>query len=156
MPKIAKFCISLIIPFAAGFIGNLATISSVSTWYAALEKPVFNPPNWIFAPVWTFLYVLIGISLYVVWSQPYKKSKRVAYSWFAAQMALNTLWSLVFFGLRVPWLGVVVILLLLLSIAMTFRSFLPISRLAAYLLAPYFAWVTFATLLTIAIAILNV
>ena len=124
-------------------------------WYAALEKPWFNPPNWVFGPVWSALYLAMGISLYLVWTAAYKPSKRSAYTWFGAQLALNALWSLVFFGLHAPEGGIVIILLLLASIVATIRAFWPIHRTAAYLLVPYIAWVTFATLLTVSIALLN-
>jgi translocator protein len=150
-----KLVTSLVLPFVAGAIGSLATFSNIATWYAELAKPVLSPPNWVFGPVWTTLYVLMGISLYLVWTAKYKKSKRLALTLFGVQLTLNTLWSLVFFGAHWLWGGVVVILPLLAAIAMTVRRFLPISRPAAYLLVPYVLWVGFATVLNIAVALIN-
>lgn len=155
MPKMLKLVISLALPFVAGFIGNFATLPSITTWYADLEKPFFNPPNWIFGPVWTLLYILIGIALYLVWTKTSKHSKQLAFGWFGIQLILNTCWSLVFFGLHMPWAGVVVILLLLVSIITTMRYFWRFSQLATFLLIPYIAWVSFATTLNIAVAFLN-
>jgi benzodiazapine receptor len=155
MPKFVKFIIALAGPFAAGAIGSLATISNIPTWYAALNKPSFSPPNWLFGPVWTTLYILMGISLYVVWTASYKDSKQAAYVAFAVQLVLNTVWSLVFFGLHLPWGGVVVIAALLVAILATVKLFWPISRLASYLLIPYILWVAFAAVLNVSVAYLN-
>jgi tryptophan-rich sensory protein len=155
MLKLIKFLVAQLISLAAGGIGSLATIPNIPTWYAALEKPFFNPPNWLFGPVWTLLYVLMGVSLYLVWVTPYKKSKQQAFVVFGVQLALNALWSLVFFGLHMPWAGVMVIVLLLAGIVATVKLFWPISKTAAYLLLPYVAWVSFATALNFAIALLN-
>lgn len=158
MTKPLKFVISIVASFAAGGIGSLATTPNIPTWYAGLEKPFFNPPNWVFGPVWTLLYILIGISFYMVWAAP-KPSARAKKSsatvWFAAQLMLNALWSLVFFGMHAPLAGVAVILLLLGSIIAMMRSFWPISKPASYLLIPYIAWVSFASMLNISIAVLN-
>ncbi|MBL8160281.1 tryptophan-rich sensory protein [Candidatus Saccharibacteria bacterium] len=151
----AKLIASLAVAFSAAAIGSLATIPNIPTWYEALEKPFFSPPNWVFGPVWTLLYTLIGISLYLVWSAKTKHSKRNAYLAFGIQLALNALWSLVFFGLQQPWLGVGVIIALLVMIILTMREFWPIRRYAAYLLVPYLLWVCFATCLNIAVALLN-
>jgi translocator protein len=155
MLKIIKFSISELLSLSAGGIGSIATVASIPTWYAVLEKPFFNPPNWLFGPVWTVLYLLMGWSLYLVWVARYKGTKKWAYLFFGIQLVLNTLWSLVFFGLHAPWAGVVVIVLLLASILVTAKLFWPISRTATYLLAPYAAWVSFATCLNLAIAVLN-
>ena len=155
MVKVVKFLASELVSISAGGIGSIATISNISTWYAVLEKPFFNPPNWLFGPVWTSLYLLMGWSLYLVWVAPYKGTKKWAFLLFATQLVLNALWSLVFFGLHAPWGGVAVIVLLLASIVATIKLFWPISRLAAYLLLPYAAWVSFATCLNLAIALLN-
>lgn len=155
MLKVAKLLISVLIPFVAAAIGSLATIPNIPTWYATLDKPFFSPPNWLFGPVWTLLYLLMGLSLYFVWVAKYKKAKKPALVVFGLQLALNALWSLVFFGLHAPWAGILVISLLLASIIATIRLFWPISRVAAYLLFPYVAWVSFATLLNFAVAVLN-
>ncbi len=150
-----KLVISLALPFLAGAIGSLATFSNIPTWYAELAKPVLSPPNWVFGPVWTTLYLLMGISLYLVWTAKYKKSKQLALTFFGVQLVLNTLWSLVFFGMHWLWGGALVILPLLATIVLTVRSFLPISRYAAYLLVPYVLWVGFATVLNVATALIN-
>lgn len=152
--KVIKFIISIIISFAAAAIGSLATTPNIPTWYAYLEKPMLNPPNYVFGPVWTLLYLLIGISLYLVWVQK-AKNKTLAYVVFAAQMALNALWSLVFFGLHMPQLAIVVIVLLLAAIVATIVLFRRIHKVAAYLLIPYLAWTSFAAYLTIGVAALN-
>lgn len=153
--KALKLIVSLLIPFAAGAIGSLATTPNIQTWYAELEKPLLNPPNFVFGPVWTLLYLSIGISLFLIWTNKSKKDKTAAYWAFAAQMALNTLWSLVFFGLHAPELGIIIILLLIGAIVATIVLFHRIAKPAAYLLIPYLLWVSFATYLTIGVAALN-
>jgi benzodiazapine receptor len=155
MNRVAKLIASIAASFAAGAIGSLATIPNIPTWYAALEKPFFNPPNWIFGPVWTILYILVGISLYLVWTSPSKKPKRTAYLLFGVQITLNTLWSIVFFGAHLPWAAVAIIIALLVTIIMTMKAFWAHSRWACWLLIPYIAWVSFATILNISIALLN-
>jgi benzodiazapine receptor len=153
--KLIVFVCSIAGSFAAGAIGSLATIPNIPTWYAALNKPPLNPPNWVFGPVWSTLYLLIGVALALVILELSTGSKKKAYFWFGLQLALNALWSLVFFGLHSPWLGVVVIAALIVSIVMTIREFYGVKRLSAWLLLPYAAWVCFATYLTAGISILN-
>lgn len=155
MPRVVKLLLSIALSFVAGGIGSLATVPNIPTWYAALEKPFFNPPNWVFGPVWTLLYVLMGVSLYLIWINKGKKPKQSAYNLFGAQLVLNALWSIVFFGLHQPWLAVIVIMALLTTLTLTIRSFAPYSKMAAWLLVPYIAWVSFATTLNISIALLN-
>ena len=153
--KILIFIASILGSFAAGAIGSLATMPNIPTWYAALSKPPLNPPNWVFGPVWSTLYLLMGIALALVIIETAKKSKANAYYWFGAQLILNTLWSLAFFGLQAPWLGVVVIAALIFSIVMTMRAFYPFKKASTWLLTPYLAWVCFATYLTVGVALLN-
>lgn len=153
--KLMVFLASIIGSFAAGVGGSLATIPNIPTWYAALDKPALNPPNWVFGPVWSTLYLLMGIALALVILEASKQSKKKAYLWFGIQLVLNTLWSLVFFGLHAPWLGVLVIAMLITSILMTIREFYKIKKLSAWLLLPYMVWVCFATYLTVGIALLN-
>lgn len=153
--KVLKLITSLAIPFAAGLIGNLATRPNIPGWYAGLEKPFFSPPNWVFGPVWTILYILIGLSLYLVWQQQTKQPKGRAYVAFVVQMVLNTLWSLVFFGLRQPLGGMAVIVMLMVSIVWYMVEVGKISKPARYLLIPYVAWVGFATVLNMALVLLN-
>ena len=149
------FATSIVGSFTAGAIGSLATAPNIPTWYSVLTRPFLNPPNWIFGPVWSILYLLMGIALALVILETNKQSKKHAYFWFGLQLILNTLWSLVFFGLHSPWLGVVVIIVLIISISMTIREFHRINRYSSWLLAPYLAWVCFAAYLTIGIAVLN-
>ncbi len=155
MVKPVKLLVAELLSFAAGGIGSIATIANIPTWYAALEKPFFNPPNWVFGPVWTALYALMGLSLYLVWIAPYKRSRRRAFAAFGVQLLLNALWSLVFFGLHLTWAGVFIIVLLLAAILATITLFRPISGRAACLLVPYAVWVIFATALNLGIAWLN-
>lgn len=146
---------SIGISLAAGGIGSLATNSKIPTWYANLEKPLLNPPDWVFGPVWTTLYLLMGTALFLVWRSGQEKPKNRAYLAFAVQLMLNTLWSLAFFGLESPALGIAVILPLLGAIAWNMYEFYKVKHVACYLLVPYLAWVSFATYLTIGIAFLN-
>jgi len=155
LKKLLIIIASVIGSFSAGAIGSLATIPNIPTWYAALAKPPLNPPNWVFGPVWSLLYLLMGIALALVILERSKRPKKKAYIWFALQLALNTIWSLVFFGLHSPWLGVFVIIALIASAVMTIREFHQIKKMAAWLLAPYLAWICFATYLTIGIALSN-
>lgn len=141
---------------AAGLLGSIATVGSIPTWYAALAKPAFAPPNWVFAPVWTLLYAMMGAALYLVlrqgWQRPAVREGATA---FGVQLGLNVLWSFLFFGLHSPLLAFFGIVLLGLAIAWTIRSFYAVSRPAAGLLVPYLAWVSFATVLNFAIWQLN-
>lgn len=146
--------ISILISQLAGVIGTLFSTPAIPIWYATLEKPFFSPPNVVFGPVWITLYTLMGISLFLVWTSKSKKKER-ALSYFFVQLGLNTLWSYLFFGLQSPLLGLVGILGLLVAIIVTIREFRKISKNAAYLLYPYLAWVTFATLLNFFIWLLN-
>jgi benzodiazapine receptor len=140
----------------AGVAGSLFTTPSIPGWYAGLEKPNIAPPNWVFAPVWASLYALMGISLFVVWRKAAGGSlRRIAISTFILQLALNVLWSYLFFGLQSPFLGLVDITILWLAIAATIALFSKISKISAILLLPYLAWVTFASYLTYMIFMLN-
>lgn len=138
-----------------GALGGAVTAESVTTWYATLAKPSFNPPNWIFGPVWTVLYVLMAVAAWRVWRAADRDTARGPLAVFALQLAVNLGWSVAFFGLRNPGLAVVVILaldLLVLSTALMFRR---IDRPAAWLLVPYLAWIAFATALNVTIWRLN-
>ena len=153
MVKIIKLIISLIVCQLAGAIGSVFTVSSVGSWYSGLAKPFFNPPSWLFGPVWTILYLLMGISLYLVWTKKLK-SKTALYI-FGVQLVLNTLWSIFFFGLQQPLLAFIEIIFLWIMIMLTIIYFYKISKTAAYLLIPYILWVSFAAVLNIAIVVLN-
>lgn len=154
--KILKLVISILVCQVAGLIGSLFTLSSISTWYAQLEKPTFNPPNWVFAPVWTLLFLLMGISLYLIVSKGVGNKKvKTALSIFVIQLTLNILWSFLFFGLQSLLYAFIEIIILGLAILLTIISFYKISKTAAYLLLPYVLWVSFAAVLNFSILILN-
>ncbi|MDO8583172.1 MAG: TspO/MBR family protein [bacterium] len=149
-----KLIFSVGICLLVGFGGSIFTASAIPTWYATLNKPVFSPPNYLFAPVWTTLYILMGLSLYLVWVSK-SKLKSHAMNLFWIQLTLNFSWSLVFFGLHNPVLAFVDILALWVFIFLTIKAFLPISKNSGYLLYPYLAWVSFATVLNFSILLLN-
>ena len=157
-PKI-KPCLlilCLIIPFVAGALGSRATDTSVNTWYETINKPSFNPPNWVFAPAWTILYVLMGLSLYLVLNE--KKDfyqKGFATIVFMSQLFLNTIWSFAFFLQQSPKSALIIIFMLLIAIVLMIKEFDKINKTAAKLLLPYLAWVSFATILNLAVFLLN-
>ena len=153
MKKISQLVIAIAIAQSAGVIGSFATISAIPTWYAELAKPFFSPPNWLFGPVWIFLYILLGVSLFLIWQT--KKEKKVALTLFFVHLGLNALWSIIFFGLHNPFFAFLEILLLVGSLLLVFRLFWPISKTAVYLLIPYLLWISFATVLNFAIWQLN-
>jgi tryptophan-rich sensory protein len=144
------------LPLAVGALGGLATASSVRTWYPTLRKPPFNPPGWVFGPVWTALYVLMGVALHLVWTASGRPEGRGrAIRLWVAQLALNLLWSLIFFGRRAVGPAFAEILVLWIAIAATLREFASQRPVAGALLVPYLGWTTFATLLNGAIWYLN-
>jgi translocator protein len=144
------------ISFFAGFLGSIFTISAIPGWYATLIKPVFSPPNYVFGPVWSILYLLMGISAYLVWKEGLGKKKvKMALKIFFVQLALNTLWSILFFGLKSPTLSFIEIILLWILIFVTIKEFYQISKIAGLLLVPYILWVTFASILNVSIVLLN-
>ncbi len=151
-----KLIPSIIICQLAGIIGSIFTVSSVSTWYLTLNKPFFNPPSWVFGPVWIMLYFLMGISLYIVWNKGIgSKESKIAISVFGVQLILNALWSIIFFGLRLPLFAFIEIIFMWLAIIATIVYFYRISKVASYLLIPYILWVSFAAILNFAIYYLN-
>jgi benzodiazapine receptor len=139
--------------FLASVLGSAVTVPQIPGWYAGLAKPPFNPPNWIFAPVWTTLFAMMAYGVFRILRQPLET--RFALAAYHIQLALNLLWSCVFFGLNSPLGGVMVILTLLAMILVTIAAFARIDRISAWLLWPYAAWVSFATLLTVSIWWLN-
>jgi tryptophan-rich sensory protein len=145
--------ISIALCLSAGSIGSLATMPSIPTWYAGLNKPVFNPPNWIFGPVWTILYILMGISLFLLWQK--RKDAKQAIILFLIQLSLNLLWSFMFFGWHWIGLAFVEILFLWLFILLTMIKAYPVSKTASFLLLPYILWVSFASFLNLNIWLLN-
>lgn len=162
MTKPFKLVLSLVLPQLAGLIGTLFTSPSIGTWYASLERPALNPPNWVFAPVWTTLFVLMGIALYLIWAkEPHlwqpteKKLRRTALGVFGIQLFLNTTWSLVFFGLHSPGAALVIIVFLWLAILANVILFYRLNPISGLLLIPYLLWVSFATYLNAAFWLLN-
>ena len=125
--------------------------SYVPTWYAALNKPAYNPPDWIFGPVWTALYIMMGVAFYLFW----KKKARKAITIFIIQLALNTLWSILFFGLKSPFLALMDIILLWAFILATILTGRKFSKAASYLLVPYLLWVSYAFVLNASIWSIN-
>jgi tryptophan-rich sensory protein len=147
---------AIIICELAGGLGGVATSRSVDTWYVTLAKPSFNPPNWVFFPVWTILYALMGISAALVWWRGAKDGRTgKALLVFAVQLVLNVIWSFAFFGLRSPLAGFIVIILLWAAILWSIIYFTRISKLAGMLLVPYILWVTFAAVLNASLLSLN-
>lgn len=156
MKDVLKLIVSVVGCELVGILGTPFTISAIPSWYATLNKPFFAPPNWIFGPVWTLLYLLMGVSIYLIWKLGWKKKNvKTAGIFFLSQLALNFIWSPIFFGLKTPLLGLIVIVLMWVMIVLTMRRFYPLSKLAFYLLIPYLLWVSFATLLNAAIVVLN-
>lgn len=154
--RIVYIAISVAVCLLIGFLSSIATQSSVTDWYVTLKKPSFTPPNEIFAPVWTALYILMGVSAGIVWSKGYHHIwVKTALYHFVFQLLFNALWSIVFFGLKNPLWGLVVILILLTLIMLTIRWFRVISKPAALLLVPYLLWVAFASALNYKIWELN-
>ena len=148
---------SILLCQAAGLIGSVFTTPAIPTWYASLKKPFFTPPSWIFAPVWVTLFTLMGISLYIVWKKGLgRRELRRGVSLFGVQLALNVLWSVVFFGMHSPLYGLIIIVLLWAVLLATVIAFYRISKPAGMLLIPYFLWGSFASVLNLAILILNV
>lgn len=139
----------------AGLLGSFATARSVSTWYTQIAKPSWTPPGAVFGPVWTVLYVAMAVSAWLVWRRLGLRGGRFELGLFAVQLALNAAWSFLFFGLRSPGLAVVGISVLWASIVATMLAFRPVSRPAAWLLAPYLVWVSFAAALNASIWSLN-
>jgi translocator protein len=153
LPALGAF---VLIALGAGFVGSQLQGDALDSWYRELDRPAFTPPDWVFAPVWTILYVLIGVAAWLDWrAQAGSSRARLALAVFAIQLVLNAAWSGVFFGLRSPEWALLVIGLLAASIvawiALTWRP----ARTAAYLLLPYLAWVSFATVLNASIAMMN-
>ncbi|MFH1656359.1 MAG: TspO/MBR family protein [Candidatus Nealsonbacteria bacterium] len=151
-----KLIISILICQGAGLIGSIFTSPAISTWYVTFKKPSFNPPNWIFAPVWILLFLLMAISLYLIWDRGLKDKKiKIAIFLFSIQLILNIFWSILFFGLQSPFYAFIEIIILWLIILLTIISFYKISKISAYLLFPYILWVSFALILNFSILILN-
>jgi len=137
-----------------GFAGSVFTFSSVNSWYLQINKPIYTPPNWLFGPVWTTLFIMMGISGWLAWENN-KKPKSNAFIYYFAQLGLNLLWSIIFFGLRSPFVASVEIIILWVFIFLSIKSFAKINKIASFLLYPYIIWVSFAAFLTVSIYFLN-
>ncbi len=156
MKKILIFVVALVIPQLAGFIGALFTSPNINSWYNNLLKPELAPENWVFMPVWTILFLMMGIALGLVWTKTAEGGlKKRALIFFTIQLVLNTLWSIIFFGFQNPGLAFVEIIFLLIFILATAISFWKVNRWASILLWPYFAWVSFASYLNYQLWFLN-
>jgi tryptophan-rich sensory protein len=159
MNKYTRILIVVVTCLAIGYFSGMATQSSIKTWFPTLVKPSFNPPNWIFAPVWSMLYIMMGIAAGLVWNRLElsndKELVKKSLVFFAIQLGLNALWSVLFFGLRNPMLALIEIVLLWLMIYETYIKFGKIDKIAGYLFLPYLAWVSFATVLNASIWWLN-
>jgi tryptophan-rich sensory protein len=154
--KTIKLIVAILACQIAGIVGSLFTSPSIPTWYATLKKPDFTPPNWVFAPAWTFLFVLMGVSAYLVWNKGLENRKaRIALLIFGIQLVLNALWSFLFFQLHSPLYAFFEIIILWLAIAITIFYFMRISKTAGLILFPYIIWVSFAAILNFYIARLN-
>ncbi|MCR9226217.1 MAG: tryptophan-rich sensory protein [Flavobacteriaceae bacterium] len=154
--RIVYIALSVLVCLAIGFLASIATQSSVNDWYLTLNKPSFTPPNYLFAPVWTALYIMMGVAAGIVWSKGYHHIwVKTALYHFVFQLLLNALWSIVFFGLKNPVGGMIVILALLTMIILTIKWFKVISKTAAILMVPYLLWVGFAAALNYKIWELN-
>jgi len=157
MNKTIKLILCILIAQTAGVLGSLATVPSIPGWYASLNKPPLNPPNWVFGPVWLLLFCLIGVSLYLIvqTSSAEKEAKTQAYIFFGLQLILNTAWSLLFFGLKNPPLAMAEILILWGAILSTLIRFWQINKLAGKLFIPYLLWVSFAAYLNFGVMLAN-
>lgn len=157
MNKITRIAVAIIVCLAVGYSSSTVTKEGVETWYPTIIKPAFNPPNWIFMPVWTLLFVLMGIAAGLVWDRIKDQNAEVkkALGFFLIQLALNAIWSYLFFGLKNPMLALIEIALLWLMIYETYLKFIKINKTAGYLLIPYLAWVGFAAILNASIWWLN-
>jgi translocator protein len=154
--SVLALAVSVAIALAAGWLGSLATAPNIPTWYAGLAKPAFNPPNEVFPIVWTILYILMAVAAWLVWRATAEPgARRNALVAYGVQLVLNLAWSFAFFGAQSPLTGLVVIVPLVLAIVWTIVAFRRVSRTAAWLLVPYLAWVSFATVLNGAIFVLN-
>lgn len=153
---IIKLIVSIVACQGAGLIGSLFTTTAIPTWYTGLQKPFFTPPNWVFAPAWTTLYMLMAVAAFLIWRKGLdQKGVRLALIIFLIQLVLNTLWSIVFFGLESPFYGIMVIIALWIAILLTMIKFFKLSTMAGVLMTPYIGWVSFAAVLNVAISMLN-
>lgn len=146
----------LLLTFLAAGLGSLATSGGIeSGWYAGLNKPAWNPPNWVFGPVWTVLYILIAVSAWRISLKPDSSARRQALMWFVVQLTLNAIWSWLFFGFRQPGVALAGVVLLLSTVIVTTLHYARLDRPAAAMMVPYVLWTAFATALNLSIWMLN-
>jgi tryptophan-rich sensory protein len=150
-----KLILAIIICQLAGIVGSVFTYPAITTWYKNLNKPSFNPPNSIFGPVWITLYTLMGISLYLIYGKGVTDSNKTALIFFMLQLVLNSVWSIAFFGMQSPFLGLLIIIPLWILILLTIIYAYPVSKASALILIPYLLWVSFASILNFSIYRLN-
>jgi tryptophan-rich sensory protein len=155
IPTTWKYAVAIGITLLVGLLSGLATKDAIATWYVTLNKPSFNPPNAVFGPVWTLLYLLMGIAMGRVWCRLDPNSAKGPWAAYSVQLALNGLWSLIFFSMHLVGVALVDILALLVAIILCIRAFHRVDRIAAWLMVPYLLWVCFATALNAAIVLLN-
>lgn len=155
MPRFFRYALAILLCEAAGGVGSLFTMDKISTWFVTLEKPFFSPPNWVFGPVWVTLYALMGIAAAMIWESKRGEKRQHALAWFGTQLALNAVWTPAFFGAERLDIAFFVIVAMVVTIIGTIVSFKKISKPAAWMLVPYLAWVSFATVLNFALWRLN-
>jgi len=153
--NVIKLVISLLLPLSVGAVAGMFTSQAVPTWYASLNRPSFSPPNCVFGPVWTSLYILLGISFFLIWKEEASKVRDLAVWVFLIQMLLNFAWSFLFFYFNLIGAALIEIILLWISIALMIYLFYKIKPVAAYLNIPYLLWVSFATILNAGYYFLN-
>ena len=155
MKNFATLTGCILLTLLIGGVSGFLTVGGVANWYATLHKPFFNPPNYLFGPVWTLLYLLMGVSYYMILKQPASAARRKAILIFYAQLALNFFWSIIFFNLHFIGSALADIILMWLMILLMIVSFYPLNKAASLIQLPYLAWVSFATALNVAILYLN-
>ncbi|MBC7912683.1 MAG: tryptophan-rich sensory protein [Pyrinomonadaceae bacterium] len=155
LKNIITIVVCIALPLMVGGIAGYATSASIGSWYSTLHKPFFNPPNWLFGPVWTCLYILMGISLYIIWKSPATATRTKALRVFLIQLTLNFAWSFIFFYFHETGWALIEIVMMWVSILIMILTFYRINKIAAYLQVPYLLWVSFATVLNASIWYLN-
>lgn len=156
MSNIVKAIIAIALPLMVGATSGFFTVTGVESWYQTIQKPSWNPPNWIFGPVWTTLYIMMGVALFLVWKEDTSEElKKIAFTLFAIQLILNFFWSFIFFNQQQPGWALVEIIAMWVFILLTIFAFAQVNKTAAWLLVPYISWVSFATILNYTIWQLN-
>lgn len=156
MNNVVKFIIAVAIPLVVGSLSGFFTVTGVESWYQTINKPAWNPPNWLFGPVWTTLYVMMGVALFIIWkSDTSTELKKIAYTLFAIQLVFNFFWSFIFFNQHLVGWALIEMVIMWVFILLTIFSFAQVDKIAAWLLVPYNSWVSFAIILNYTIWQLN-